>query len=180
VVDAALTRLSRTRKSTTSPEKPNQDTGSEEEIPFPKLRKSFSQRDRDLFLKEAFTVFKDYFQRALFQLETQYTDVETDFTEIHAQKFVAKIYLKGETKNQCKIWIGGLLSSNGIAYSENRISIDTDNSFNELISVEDDGFELKLRFSIGIMYQQQKMDLLGPLEAVEVLWRRFSFPLEQL
>jgi hypothetical protein len=179
VVDAALNRLSKTRKSTTKSEKSEPTTGMEEKIPLPRLKKSFSQRDRDLFLKETFSVIKDYFQRALSQLEAQYPDVDTDFTEIHAQKFIAKIYLNGKVKNQCKIWMGGLAASDGIAYSENRYNIETDNSFNELISVVDDGIELKLGFLIGDMYHQQKMDRLNPLEAAEALWRRFTSPLER-
>ena len=173
IVDAALTRLSRTRKMTSGLSITHQDDSSEQEIPLPKLRKRFSQRDKDLFLKEAFTVIKDYFQRALSRLEIQYPDVETDFTEIHAQKFVAKIYFRGEIRNQCKIWIGGLTASDGIAYLENRFDIDTDNSFNELATVADDGFQLILRFMLG------EMNLHSPKEAAEILWRRFSSPLEQ-
>lgn len=177
-VNAALARLARAHKKALTPEKPGQDIRPEEEIPLPKMRKKFSQRDRDLFLKEAFTTIKEYFRRALSQLETQYSDVETDFTEIHAHKFIAKIYLMGDIKSQCKIWIGGLAGSNGIAYSESRISIDTDNSFNELISIEDDGYELKLKFSIWTMYQQKDIGLVSQSKAAEILWKRFSSSLE--
>jgi hypothetical protein len=174
VVDAALTRLSRTRTTISGSEEAWQADGSAHEIPLPKLRKRFSQRDRDLFLKETFTFFKDYFRRALSQLDTRYPDVETDFTEIHAQKFIAKIYLGGEIKNQCKIWIGGLSASDGIGYLENRFNVDIDNSLNELVTVVDDGFDLRLRFMLG------DVSLFSPEEAAERLWRRFSSPLERL
>lgn len=180
IVDAALARLARTSNKALTPEKPQQGVRTEEEIPLPKMRKKFSQRDKDLFLKETFTTVKEYFRHALSRLETQYPEVETDFTEIHAQKFIAKIYLMGDIKSQCKIWVGGLAGSNGIAYSENRISIDTDNSFNELISIEDDGYELKLKFSIWTMYQHKDMGLVSQSEAAEILWKRFSSSLEHL
>jgi hypothetical protein len=113
-------------------------------------------------------------------LQTQYSEVETEFTDIHATKFIAKIYFLGEIKNQCKIWIGGLSTSDGISYSENRFNIDSDNSFNELISIEDDGFELKLKFSFSIMNPHKNKVFLNPSEAAETLWVRFSSPLERL
>lgn len=180
VVDEALNRLSRTRKEVSSVIAPAQDATVGEDIPLPKLRKRSTQRDRDLLSKETFKVVKEYFQRALSQLQPQYIEVETDFTEIHATKFIAKIYFLGEVKNQCKIWIGGLSTSDGIGYSENWFNIDSDNSFNEMISIEDDGFELKLKFTLGFMSQHPNKAYLTPLDAAETLWIRFSSPLEHL
>ena len=165
IVDEALNRLSRIRKEVSGAITPAQDATVGEDIPLPKLRKRFTQRDRDLLLKETFKVVKEYFQRALSQLQTQYSEVETEFTDIHATKFIAKIYFLGEIKNQCKIWIGGLSTSDGISYSENRFNIDSDNSFNELISIEDDGFELKLKFSFSIMNPHKNKVFLNPSEA---------------
>ena len=48
-------------------------------IPIPKIKKQFSQRDRDLFLHNAFAVVKSYFKNALQELENHYQEVETDF-----------------------------------------------------------------------------------------------------
>ena len=45
-----------------------------------------------------------------------YQEVETDFAEVHNFKFISTIYLNGEVSNKCKIWIGGLSSSDSIAY----------------------------------------------------------------
>ena len=179
VVKAARTRLLESITDKLAPDQPHQYDVPIENIPLPKLRKRFSQRDKDLFMREVFSILKDYFQQALTRLESQYTEVETDFAMIHAQKFIATIYLRGEIKNQCKIWISGMLGSGGIAYSEGRINIDTDNSYNELISVEDDGFDLKLRFMIGMMFQTQQLNLFDPSKAAELLWKRFSASLEQ-
>jgi len=131
-------------------------------IPIPKIRKGFTQRDRDLFLKQTFKVIKDYFQKALMKLQTQFSEVDTDFTEIHSTKFITKIYYQGNIRSQCKIWIGGFSTSDSIAYSEGQFNIDMDNSFNEMISIEDDGLELKLKFNLNITNPLQNKASLKP------------------
>jgi hypothetical protein len=40
-------------------------------IPLPKIKKQFSQRDKDLFLRNSFAVVKGYFQNALQELSRQ-------------------------------------------------------------------------------------------------------------
>ena len=180
IVDALIARLSRTKKEGSGISTSTQAVNYGENIPLPKMRKNFTQKDRDRFLKETFTIIKQYFQRALEKVKTQYSEVDTDFTEIHAAKFIAKIYYRGEVKNQCKIWIGGLSTSDGIAYSENRFSIDMDNPYNEIISIEDDGFDLKLRFTFNITAPRHEKTLLDSSEMAEVMWLRFSSPLERL
>ncbi len=76
------------------------------------------QRDKDLFLRNSFVVVKTYFQNALQELSHQYQEVETDFAEVHNFKFLSTIYVRGEVANKCKIWIGGLSSSDSIAYQQ--------------------------------------------------------------
>jgi hypothetical protein len=180
IIEALLARLSRTRKEALGPPTSTQAVNKGENIPLPKMRRNFTQRDRDLFLKETFTIIKQYFQRALSQLQDHYSDVETEFMEIHATKFIAKIYYRGDVKAQCKIWIGGLTASDGIGYSESRFQIDADNSFNELVSVCDDGFELKLNTMMDFMSQPSKNTNLSPLEMAQTLWMRFSSQMERL
>lgn len=175
VVKAALVRLSKVQ-ATVGGSKPEGEAGAD--IPLPKVRKGFSQRDKDLFLKESFEILKDYFRKALSRLEAHELDVETDFIEVHNYKFMCKIYLDGEIKSQGKVWVGGLAASDAIAYSDGQFNIDRDNSYNELITVEDDGFNLYLRFSIGVMYQRQEINRLSPNRAAAELWKRFSSPLE--
>jgi len=179
IVNAALELLSGSRPSSTTNEKSELSAKSTVNIPLPKLRKPFSDRDRDVFLIDSFDVIKNYFQRALIQLDSQYTEIDSDFTEVHRYNFIAKVYLRGETKCQSKIWIGGLSTSDGIAYSESRINMGHDNSFNELITIEDDGYKLYLSFSMGIMYQKNAKNLYDPQDAAELLWSRFVAPLER-
>jgi TIR domain-containing protein len=149
----------------------------QQQVHTPKLKKRFTDRDKDKFLKLSFETMKSYFQDALSQFESRYPEIETDFTEVHNQKFTCKIYMHGEAKQQCKIWVGGLSGQDSIAYSEGRSIVDNDNSYSEIINVGDDGFELHLNFSLGSAYTQQNTEKLNPNEAAEALWKRFTSPL---
>lgn len=145
-------------------------------VPLPKIKKQFSQRDKDLFLRNSFAVVKGYFQNALQELSRQYQEVETDFAEVHNLKFLATIYVRGEVANKCKIWIGGLSSSDSITYQAGQFAIEGDNSFNDMLSVADDKQSLGFRPS-GMWYGSQQNDreqLLTAERAAEYLWRRFT------
>jgi hypothetical protein len=50
-------------------------------IPMPRIKKEFSQREKDRFIRDAFTFIKGYFKKALAALEAHDSDVETDFIE---------------------------------------------------------------------------------------------------
>lgn len=145
-------------------------------IPLPKITKQFSQRDKDLFLRNAFAVIKAYFQKGLQELSAQYREIETDFSEVHNFKFVATIYVQGEVGNKCKIWLGGLMSSDAIAYHAGQFSIDSDNSFNDMLTVDDDRESLGFRPS-GMWFggrQYSEKQLLTAEQAAEDLWSRFT------
>jgi hypothetical protein len=145
-------------------------------VPLPKIKKKFSQRDKDMFLRNSFIVVKKYFQNALQMLSSQYQEVETDFAEVHNFKFLATIYVRGEVANRCKIWIGGLSSSDSITYQAGQFAIEGDNSFNDMLSVSDDEQSLGFRPS-GMWFGSQQHDreqLLTAEHAAEYLWQRFT------
>jgi hypothetical protein len=174
IVNAMLSRLRPEETSSSSQAKPATTLGLR--VPLPKIKKQFSQRDKDLFLRNSFVVVKDYFQRALQELTRQYQEVETDFMEVHNLKFVATIYVRGEVANKCKIWIGGLSSSDSIAYHAGQFAIEGDNSFSDMLSVADDrqslGFKPSGRWLRG--GQDERGQLLTAEGAGEYLWRRFT------
>lgn len=150
-------------------------------FPVPKIKKRFTQRDKDLFLKKVFQVLKSYFQKALKQLETSYPEIETDFTEIHNFKFVSKIYVNGSIKTQWKIWIGGISGQNEIAYSIGNTDYSNDNSCNGMLSIQDDGYEVYVRFSFGgFNTQGLENKNLTPEEAAKFLWIDLTKCLEYL
>ena len=152
-------------------------TGTGGRIPLPKIRKKFTQRDRDLFLRNAFTVVKQYFAKALSELERANNQVETDFSEVTNIKFVSTIYIDGEVVARCKIWLGGPSSSDAIAYYEGQSHNDTDSSYHDMLSVADDeqalGFKLSGMWLRGAEYTKA-LRLLTPEQVAEYLWRRFT------
>ncbi len=145
-------------------------------IPLPKIKKTFSQRDKDLFLRNSFTIIKQYFRNALAELARQVQEAEGDFNEVHNLKFLCTIYVRGEVANRCKIWIGGLSSSDSIAYYEGQVSIDSDNSFNDMLSVADNEEVLGFKpsgFGFG-RHEYSEKEILSAERAAEYLWRRFT------
>ena len=145
-------------------------------IPLPKIKKEFTQRDKDLFLRNSFTVIKSYFQKALQELSQQYQEVDTDFAEVHNFKFMATIYVRGEIGNKCKIWIGGMSSSDSIAYQSGQFAINGDNSINDMLSISDN--KQSLGFEPSNMWygnrQFEDGEILSAENAAEYLWRRFT------
>jgi hypothetical protein len=146
------------------------------EVPIPEIKRKFTQRDKDKFLKDAFNKIKSYFERALSHLESQQPDIETDFTEIHNFKFTSTIYLHGDSANKCKIWLGGPLSSESIAYYESAFDIDQNGSCNDWLTISDEGAHLGLKPS-GFVWggsELEKEKPLSPEKAGEYFWRRFT------
>lgn len=146
------------------------------DIPLPKIKKRFSQKDKDVFLRESFAVLKGYFRKGLYRLEQHYREIETDFQEVHRGKFIATIYWEGEVANRCKIWLGGFGQSNSISYYSGHSIPDTDNAANDMLCVtESTGDELTFS-TFGIWrgnIESSKGDCLTVEEAADYLWHRF-------
>lgn len=176
IVKAMLDRLSKSGKMLQGSKLPPASP----KIPLPRIKKNFTQREKDLFLKDAFSTIREYFKEALSQLEGQHEEVETDFSDIHNFKFIAKIYINGEIKSQCKIWVGGFSSSNSIAYRSGQVDIENDSSMNDWLTVEQSDFELGLKPSgMGFgRYATSDKVLLDKQGAAEYLWKRFTENLE--
>lgn len=177
IVDAMLARLGREANAISDNE---QSLGFR--IPLPKITKQVTQRDKDIFLRNSFRTIKNYFEEGLKELNTQYEEIETDFLEIHNFKFIATIYLRGEVAKRCKIWIGGFMSSDSIAYQTGKFNIESDNSYNDMLSIVDDkhslGFQPSGLLSIGQQFLEN--NILNSEQAAEYLWRSFTHNLDNM
>lgn len=145
-------------------------------VPIPRIRKEYTQRDKDVFLREGFATVKAYFANALSELERAYEEVQTDYMDIHNFKFTCTIYVRGEVASRCKIWLGGMMSSDSIAYQTGEFSIDSDDSFNALLPVEGDAQCLGFSRSGAWFgsYDEPGDRLMNAQQAAELLWRRFT------
>lgn len=174
VIEALKLRLSLGKASVREKSKMGSEISFD--IPMPPIKKKFTQRDKDLFIKTSFGVIKAYFREGLARLERQYSHVETDFTDVHRFKFICTIYVHGEVKSKCKIWMGGPMGSDSIAYNSGHFDIDSDNSCNGWLRISD---ELsKLGFDISNLWVTMpagdESRLLGSEKAAECLWRTFT------
>lgn len=151
-------------------------------IPLPQVARSYTQLDKDRFIETAFDVMKAYFRQALSDLKGQYTEVEIDFKELSSEKFIARIYVQGDLRCTCKIWLGSMFGPQSIQYSEGiRQDIANDSSINDYFSVDqtDSGLGLRVSgFALGIGVKRPVKDVVPPEEAAEYLWRRFVFSLK--
>jgi len=172
IIDALKVRLGRTSKiyknDNSVIEKPDYD------IPIPKIPKEFSQLDKDRFIRNTFDITKKYFKKALVKLKEQYLNLDSDLAEISNFKFVCSIYQNGDLLNKCKIWIGGPLSEDTIAYCEGSVGYENDSSFNDWLAVKDDGFKLGLEASGFAINNDKEGKLLSSEEAAKYLWVRFT------
>lgn len=140
-----------------------------------RVKKAFTDRDKDKFLSDAFEYMANFFEGSLSELAARNPEVETDFRRIDKNHFTATVYITGSERSRCKIWFGGRDSfPSGIAYSYGSSSVN-DNSYNESLSVEDDGYTLYLK-ALGMSMQQSKMSFEG---AAEYYWGMFIQPLQR-
>lgn len=143
-----------------------------------RIKKEFSDREQDRFLADSYEYIANYFEGSLQELEKRNPEVETDFRRIDANHFTAKIYLNGKQECGCKIWLGSLVG--GIAYRVNDSLSDylDDNSFNESVNVDNDGYSLFLK-PLGMQRMGQGGELLTSEGAAEFFWGLFISSLQR-
>lgn len=147
---------------------------------MPKLKSTLSDADRRRFSRRAFAEIYAHFEAGLKHLSESNEAIDCDFQPNSATDFEAEIFLGGKAICRCRVWMGGVLSRDGIAYNEGQAH--NKDACNEILSIEPSGDELCLRALFGNFTQLEKeFDLkrLSDEEAAEYLWRRFIAPLER-
>ena len=143
-----------------------------------RIQKEFTDLEKDRFLGEAFEYIAKFFEGSLSELKARNPEVDTDFRRIDANHFAAVIYVNGIAADHCRIWIGGRDSfPSGIAYSVGDFG--GDNSFNESLSVEDDGHSLFLR-PLGMAFRMyDREEQMTHEGAAEYFWGMFIESLQR-
>jgi hypothetical protein len=143
-----------------------------------RVQREPSDREKDRFVTDSFEYVSNYFENSLRELETRNPDVEIEFRRIDANHFSAAIYRRGQIASQCKIWIGGMFSSQSISYSVNRSG--DDHSLNESVSLNSDGYSLAFRPMMGISFSQSPDQRRLSQEGVaEYYWSKLIEPLQR-
>lgn len=129
-----------------------------------RIRKSFSDNDKDEFIDEAFSYMASFFESSLEELDARNDHLKTKYKRIYANSFTATIYQNGDATSQCKIRLGGMMGT-GISYSANDQV--NDNSFNENLSVEFDDQHMFLKplgMAIHLVQQGEQLTFEGASE----------------
>ena len=142
-----------------------------------RITKQFTDQEKDQFLEEAFEYIANYFEGSLAALEDRNQEIMSMFKRLDPTHFTATIYRYGARVSGCQVWIGGRQSFlGGIAYSANESGNDT--SFNGNLRVEDDGYALFLKPTMGLSFIAHEEHLTNE-GAAELLWSRLLEPLQQ-
>lgn len=145
---------------------------------LPNLKRAPSDIDRRRFITNGFNTIRTVFEANLQQVEQEEPMIQTDFQLATNTDFRAELFLNGKSKCICRIWQGGMLSSDGICYAEGRVH--SDNSCNEIISLAEGG-QLAFRaiMAMGHFSYEKEFDLnnMTPEQTAAYLWQRFVSPL---
>ena len=144
---------------------------------MPKLNREFTDRDRDRFLTSGFGTICSVFENAGRALEQSEPRVSVDTQKPDNEKFRCVVYVDGNRKCQCQIWVDSSFGSGGIHYFSGNSLGQEFNARNESISVVESSGELRLK---GMMsrFSGESIENATPTEAAEALWKRFSQQLE--
>ena len=136
-----------------------------------RVRSEFTDRDRHAFLTESFEYIARYFENSLSELQARNDRVESDFRRIDANRFEARAFVGGDERALCGIWLGGAHGADGLYFS---FSGAADGSYNESMSVSDDGYALFLEPLGMAHYFVQREDPALTMEgAAEYFWSLF-------
>lgn len=138
-----------------------------------RVKKTFSDHEQDGFREETFEYLARFFEGSLDEVHTRNPDTDARFRRIDANHFTAVAYRDGIRAAECKIWIGGQHAFGGDIVFSYQIDTD-DNSFNESLHIENDGYTLYLKpIGMSFMRERPESEQLTQQGAAEYLWSMF-------
>jgi len=143
-----------------------------------RIRKTFTEADKDRFMDEAFEYIANFFENSLRELQDRNAGIQTAFKRLDAHRFTAVVYRGGKAESRCRIALGGSQSMSGsITYAMTDSPSDT--SFNESVSVEE-GEQMLFLKPLGMQAWRggQEKEQLTFEGAAEYFWSIFIEPLQ--
>lgn len=136
-----------------------------------RLKKDFSDRDRDDFLRSTFDFICRFFQGSIEAIGERNPTVTGSFDRIDSRRMTAILYRSGKKIAECSVRLDGMGRSDGIAFSHN--ASQTMGSFNEMLNIEASDQSLYLK-SLGMAWSGQRNDAhLSQEGAAEFFWELF-------
>ncbi len=130
------------------------------------------------YLENSYEYTARFFAGSLEELEKRNAQIQTRFKRIDETSFTASVYSDGRKVTSCSIWYGnGMMGNQGICYSSGNNG--RGNSMNEIISVTDDGYSLKLKPMGMQSFGQDRDKDLSQQGGAEHFWEILIRPLQQ-
>jgi len=141
-----------------------------------RMRKTFTERDQDKFLDEAFEFMASFFENSVAELSSRNAGIEGSFKRIDRTKFLAAVYHDGKAQARCQIRLGGMSGGITFSYGGNV----SDNSITESLSVEIGEQALVLKpLGMQVTHSGSRDRTLGLEGASEYYWSLFVEPLQR-
>jgi len=138
-----------------------------------RLKKEFTEHDRDKFLQDGFELFAQFFEGSLGELKERNPGIQATFRRIDANCFTASIYQGGKKASECAIRLGGF-GGRAITYSND--ANPRGNSYTGSMSVEAD--DQGLYFSPMVFGFGETENRMSKEAAAEHLWGTLIRPLQ--
>ena len=139
---------------------------------MPKLKGEFTDRDRDKFVHTSFAEICDYFDVAGKRFESTESRIEFESQKPDSDKYRCTIYLDGNRKCQCQIWIDSSFGKAGINFFNGQAFSGEFNSTNEMIRIDDSTDVLRLSGTMG-KFAGHNITNASAKETADVLWNWF-------
>ncbi|MHB8858643.1 MAG: toll/interleukin-1 receptor domain-containing protein [Thermoleophilia bacterium] len=136
-----------------------------------RIKRKFDDHEKDDFLEDSYEYMARYFEGSLQELSIRNDQIKTRFKRLSETSFAAFVYERGERIAQCSIWYGaGNLGSPGIVFSQS--GEDLRSSFNDYLTVLDDGYTLQLK-PMGMQVGRLHDEFLSQEGGAEYFWSLF-------
>lgn len=140
-----------------------------------RVKRTFTQREKDKFERDAYEYIEKYFENSLAELQTRNSNIETEFRRIDANHFSSVAYVNGAEASRCVIGFqgrGGFMGGISFSYGSSM------GGMNESLSVEDDGYTLHLK-ALGLNIRSERNAPLTLEGAAEAYWEMFISNLQR-
>ena len=137
-----------------------------------RVPRKFTDHDHHAFLTESFEYIARYFENSLNELQERNNQVKTEFRRIDANRFQARAFVGGQEQSLCGIWLGDNFGTDDLYFSFNGTG--DGSSYNEMMSLSDDGYTLYFQPTGMAHFFAQKADPALTMEgAAEYFWSLF-------
>ena len=140
------------------------------------LPSEFNDEAKHEFAEQTFAYVKEYFRGSLEELQRRNPGYSGKLRDKTAVAFTAVVFKNGQRVAGCYVRLGGMMSSNGIAYSGKENS--SDNSYNEILDIQTDKHSLLWRAQMGAFSGRESAKWLSQEGAAEHLWSMLIAPLQ--